>query len=251
MSIFPKGVDTIIAPFAPPYGLDGLPTLATTNFYPAKVFSPPSTTDTPLSLYSIKKPTNWCMKRFIRNTDPHEILIYTDGACLDNGGESPKAGCGIVFSTTEPERSGSLSFRLEAQGPTGIGSAQTSNRAELRAAIAALQYRVWYGEGARRIVIATDSSYVVSGITQWIHSWMRNGWRTSSGSSVKNRDLWELLIAEVSRYHDEGMRVFGETVEVLFWHIPRSLNTEADALAKSAAAQEQRGEFSKVTGVMI
>ena len=113
-------------------------------------------------------------------------------------------------------------------------------------------YRVWYGEGARRIVIAMGSLYVVSGSTQWVLSWLKNGWKTSKRSPVKNRDLWELQMAEVSRIYNEGMRLFGEKVEVLFWHIPRSLNSEADTLAKKAAAiEEGQAKFIQISRIAV
>ncbi|KAK0730255.1 hypothetical protein B0H67DRAFT_452205, partial [Lasiosphaeris hirsuta] len=47
----------------------------------------------------------------------------------------------------------------------------TNNHAELRAAIAALEFRCWWGEGWERIVIATDSKYVADGATAWLLSW--------------------------------------------------------------------------------
>ena len=36
----------------------------------------------------------------------------------------------------------------------------------------------------------TDSVYVRSGITQWIHNWKKRGWQTSAKQPVKNEDLW-------------------------------------------------------------
>jgi ribonuclease HI len=36
----------------------------------------------------------------------------------------------------------------------------------------------------------TDSNYVKQGITQWVHNWKRNGWKTSTGGDVKNKELW-------------------------------------------------------------
>ena len=41
----------------------------------------------------------------------------------------------------------------------------------------------------------TDSQYVRDGITKWIHSWKRNGWRTADKKPVKNEDLWQRLDA--------------------------------------------------------
>ncbi|KAF4935261.1 Ribonuclease H [Colletotrichum fructicola] len=102
--------------------------------------------------------------RFINRYNKSEALIYTDGACLDNGAAKARGGCAFVFKPTYSEKeSGVISLRLEDQGPGGEVYQHTSNRAELRAVIAALRFREWYGEGFKSIVIATDSTYVVNG----------------------------------------------------------------------------------------
>jgi len=43
------------------------------------------------------------------------------------------------------------------------------------------------------VAIHTDSTYVIRGITQWIHGWRRRGWTTAEGAPVLNRELWEQL----------------------------------------------------------
>ncbi|KAL9099545.1 MAG: hypothetical protein Q9187_009482, partial [Circinaria calcarea] len=157
----------------------------------------------------------------------------------------PKAGCAFVFRPATAAYRGGELFRLELQGPSGDEYTQTSNRAELRAVIAALKFRAWHGEGFSRLVIATDSDYIVSGITKWVHSWARNGWRTSQGTLVKNRDLWELLIETVKDRGTNGL-------QVLFWLIPRELNTVADQLAKEAAASKpDQRTYTDLFGVLI
>lgn len=129
-----------------------------------------------------------------------------------------------------------LRFRLEAEGPTGERYPQTSNRAELRAVIAALRFRFWFDEGFNKVVIATDSAYVVEGITKWISTWLRNNWRTSVGADVKNKDLWQLLLWEMERYDVRNTKI-------QFWRIPRELNSEADYHAKEGAMEEPSIKF--------
>jgi ribonuclease HI len=68
---------------------------------------------------------------------------------------------------------------------------------ELLAAISALEAL----KRASRVELHTDSAYVKNGITQWIHGWKRNGWRTADKKSVKNLDLWQRL-EEARRRHD-------------------------------------------------
>lgn len=119
---------------------------------------------------------------------------------------------------------------MEKKGPFGDDSLQTSNRAELRAVIAALRFRHWPGEGFHTLVFATDSEYVVEGATKWAKNWVENGWVKRDGAAVKNQDLWEALLGEIEKFSDHGMNVE-------FWRIPREWNTVADAAAKDAAEQ--------------
>ncbi len=58
---------------------------------------------------------------------------------------------------------------------------------ELRAAIEALKLL----DPSRPARVVSDSTYVVAGITSWIASWKRKGWKTAAGGNVLNRDLWE------------------------------------------------------------
>jgi ribonuclease HI len=90
------------------------------------------------------------------------MLIYSDGACLNNGQSNPRADYAFVFrdpglNGVGESVTGSVSFGLENEGSSGLAGSQTSNRAERRAVIAALQYRVWYGMEEKGLVIATDS----------------------------------------------------------------------------------------------
>ena len=157
--------------------------------------------------------------RFVRKTNPSEILIFTAGACLNKGWPKPNAGCGFVFLARDSEASpqvryGTVSFRLEGKSPNGSPAEQTSNRAELRAAMAAFQFQDWHAEGWKRIVIATDSEYAINGATEWVTAWVRKNWITSKKVPVRNRDLCELLMKEIKR-------LANKCVEVLFWKIPR------------------------------
>lgn len=169
------------------------------------------------------------------------MLIFTDGACLNNGKPNPKGSWAFVHGpglTGQPALI--ASGRLENEGPFGDPSVQSNNRAELRAVIAALRFRDWTSDGFNTVIIANDSEYVTTGATEWARSWMRNGWRTASNEDVKNKDLWGMLLGEVERRYDEGL-------SIQFWRIPRDLNKVADAAAKKAAAEgEARDKWTEV-----
>ncbi|KAK6221387.1 hypothetical protein LQW54_001488 [Pestalotiopsis sp. IQ-011] len=97
--------------------------------------------------------------------------------------------------------------RLESKGPFGNLAPQTSNRAELRAVVAAVRTRHWRIGRYKGLVIATDSKYVTEGATKWAKSWIRNDWKTTAGEPVINKDLWQLFLGEVENMAQEGLVV--------------------------------------------
>jgi ribonuclease HI len=203
---------------------------ATGDVFPSR-FEPPLPTSSPAELFPSTRMSRSQIVRFICRNDRRKVLVYADGACANNGQPEPRAGWAVVCGPSdrgEESNSCVVSGRLENKGPFGDDSVATSNRAELRAAIAVLRLCDWRDQGFDSVVIATDSSYVVDGATSWVRGWMRNGWKTRTGSDVKNRDLWNLLLAEVERWEEHGL-----CVEL--WKIPRELNGDADRAAKQAA----------------
>ena len=93
-----------------------------------------------------------------------EVEIFTDGACKGNPGPG---GWGALLRSAngrERELSG-------GESPT------TNNRMELTAAIEGLAAL----KRPMAVDLTTDSEYLRNGITQWIHGWKRNGWRTAAG----------------------------------------------------------------------
>ncbi|KAK7974012.1 RNase H domain protein [Apiospora arundinis] len=207
--------------------------------FPSK-FCPPSSTITPTELFvrrhSWMRPT-----RYTHRDNPYMLLLLTDGACLNNGQANPKAGWafvhqpGLVAGDPDVVAQG----RLEGKGPFGDDTIQSSNRAELRAVIAALRFHDWVGEHYNMVVIATDSEYVVEGSTVWAKNWVRNGWMTKGRAPVKNSDLWEMLLGEVERWEEKGLAI-------QFWRIPREWNGVADAAAKKAAEGYVVDEWTEI-----
>lgn len=209
-------------------------------------FTPPSATSTPGALFpaGISHEAIPSVARFIRNDDPEQALIYTDGACLNNGQANPKAGWAFVFKPETDRPAGIVSARLEKKGPFGDESVQTSNRAELRAVLGALRFRYWKGEGFTTLVFATDSEYVAEGATAWARGWVRNGWKTRAGAAVKNKDLWAMLLGEAERWDEAGLKI-------QFWRIPRIMNVTADRAAKQAAETEaDMDEYGEIMGIL-
>ena len=103
------------------------------------------------------------------------VEVYSDGACRGNPGPG---GWGVLL------RSGGLEKEL-----WGGEADTTNNRMELTAVIRALEAL----KRPSRVRVYTDSQYVQKGISEWVHSWKRRGWRTADKKPVKNIDLWKRL----------------------------------------------------------
>ncbi len=111
------------------------------------------------------------------------VEIHTDGGCAPNPGPG---GWGAVLRYGDQVREMSGGDR----GPT------TNNRMELMAAIMALEALT----RPCRVELYTDSTYLRSGITSWIHGWKKNGWRTADRKPVKNVELWQRLDVACQRH---------------------------------------------------
>ncbi|MDP6651420.1 MAG: ribonuclease HI [Gammaproteobacteria bacterium] len=137
-----------------------------------------------------------------------QLVIYTDGACRGNPGIGGWAAV-LQHQGDETELS-------------GTEENTTNNRMELTAAVRALEFL----SRNSAVRLYTDSQYLRSGITTWINNWKRNGWRTSGGRPVKNKDLWQGL-DEASQGHEiDWCWVKG--------HAGNAGNEHADALANQA-----------------
>lgn len=109
--------------------------------------------------------------------------IYTDGACLGNGGPFPRAGWGAVLRNPEGDM-------LEIAGPVPDDQPQTNNRAELMAIIEALKAVT----KPAAVNLFTDSEYIANACNMWLDGWIVSGWRKSDKKPVAHIDLWEELV---------------------------------------------------------
>ena len=133
------------------------------------------------------------------------IEAYTDGACRGNPGPG---GWGALL------RYGGRDKEL-----SGGEAATTNNRMELTAAIRALEALT----ERCKVDLYTDSTYVKSGITEWLPRWQARGWRTANRKPVKNQDLWHRLAELITLHEVRWHWVKG--------HAGHPENERADALA--------------------
>jgi len=137
------------------------------------------------------------------------IKIYTDGSCLGNPGSGGWAA--IIINDEKKTKI------------KGCKKNTTNNQMELMAPIKALK-RITKGS---KVQIFTDSKYVKSGITEWIHNWKKNGWKTANKKKVKNIELWTELDLLSNKFEIKWSWVKA--------HSSDKLNNEVDLIAREAA----------------
>lgn len=147
-----------------------------------------------------------------------KIIIYTDGSSLGNPGPG---GWGAVIAL--PDNS------IVELG--GGGKKTTNNRMELTATIRALEH---VKDIEKEIVLYTDSSYVINGITKWVAGWQANNWTKRDKTAVLNRDLWEELISAV------------EKNDIKWRHVPGHAGLAGNERADTIAVKFAEGRDAKL-----
>jgi ribonuclease HI len=144
-------------------------------------------------------------------TKTNTVVIYTDGACSGNPGPG---GWGSV-----------LLFNGHRRELSGGDAETTNNRMEMMAVIRAL-------EALKRpceVIVHTDSTYVMKGMTEWLEQWKKRNWKTSAKKPVKNVELWQELERAIRRHQVHWKWVKGHS------GVPE--NERADELAREAIPQ--------------
>ncbi|KAK8023147.1 ribonuclease H-like protein [Apiospora marii] len=233
------------------------------NVKPARIFVPQHPGETPehhfpqQAVYRLQNPG----PRFVNRYDSKEILMVVGGSVLKTDRGDANGGCSFVYkggaahmlghyqvsgppakaTTTFPymndgscrDVGGIIAFRLEDKGPGGEAADPTSNRAKMRAVIAALEFRAWADEGWRSIVIATDLLYVVRGATEWLPPLEEE---RQQQARRQPRPLEEMQ-GIIDRLRESG-------TEVAFWYIrPRALALKGSGLAHDALEAARKAAY--------
>lgn len=146
------------------------------------------------------------------------VEMWTDGACKGNPGPG---GWGALLRNGEHEKT-----------LFGGENATTNNRMELTAPTEALRALT----RPCKVIIHTDSQYVMKGITEWMVNWKRRGWITADKKPVKNVELWKLLDEQVGRHQVSWRWVKG--------HAGDPGNERADELANQGVELARRAARS-------
>lgn len=144
------------------------------------------------------------------------VVVYTDGACENNGKSNAKAGIGVWFSDNHP---------LNVSKP--VNGRATNNVAEIQACVAAVQLAI--DNNIKKLCIKTDSQFVINSMTNWIIKWKKNNWKVVNGSDVKNKEDFVKL--------DELCNKLNVKWEYVPGHSNHLGNEAADFLARAGAKQ--------------
>ncbi len=134
------------------------------------------------------------------------IEIYTDGACSGNPGPG---GWGALLLCGAHEKE---IFGGEEES--------TNNRMEMMAVIKSLETL----KKRSKVIIYTDSKYVLQGATEWMKGWKAKGWKNASKQPVKNKALWQKIDSLLPEHDVEFVWVKG--------HAGNVGNERADELAR-------------------
>jgi ribonuclease HI len=112
----------------------------------------------------------------------------------------------------------------------GGDPATTNNRMELMAAIGALEAL----KRPCRVVLTTDSRYVMQGIEEWVPKWRANGWRTADKKPVKNQDLWQRLTEAVAPHKVRWQWVRGHNGHIENERVDQAAREQAELMRDCA-----------------
>jgi ribonuclease HI len=150
-------------------------------------------------------------------------VVHLDESCLGNGreGENPGGYAGLIEVRTR--------LRIQRRDFYGHAPATTNNRMALTGATRALE--LLGRKGARiRVLMVSDSEYLVKGMRMWAPSWQARGWKRAGGP-IENLQLWQDLVAAVRKHDVQWTWVRG--------HAGHPKNEYVDGLAVSAAREQK------------
>jgi ribonuclease HI len=117
----------------------------------------------------------------IKFIDSYDFFCFSDGACRGNPG--PGAWGSVIQN-----RDGEVIFQDH-----GVENPSTNNRMEMTGALRCLEFLKKNGHLGKRVIVISDSKYVVDGMNQWVAGWKRRGWKKADKKAPENLDIWMSL----------------------------------------------------------
>jgi ribonuclease HI len=155
---------------------------------------------------------------------PPIAVLHLDESCLGNGreGENPGGGAGLIEVRSRGGKVERRDFYLHEP-------ATTNNRMALEGATRALE--ILGGKGARlRVLMVSDSQYLVKGAREWMPAWAARGWTRKSGP-IENLERWKRLRAAQAKHEVQWTWLRG--------HARHPKNEYADRIAVRAAGEQR------------
>jgi len=153
-----------------------------------------------------------------------ELVAFTDGGCRGNPGVGAWAFL-LVDATSRHALE-----RADGEPET------TNNRMEMSAAIQAL--RAVKSPG-KRILVLSDSKYLIGCCTEWMEGWKAKGWKRKGGP-LKNLDLLQQLDELITTHRVEWRWVAGHSGHDGNEHVDRLANEAMDRIAMGREAGHTR-----------
>ncbi len=153
---------------------------------------------------------------------PPLVVAHLDESCLGNGrqGDNPGGTGGVLEVRTSR---GPLRRDFHLHSPS-----TTNNRMALTGAIEVLS--LLGQKGVRvRVLLVSDSEYLVRGVREWAPAWEARGW-TRKGGPIENLPLWQQLWALLPEHDAQFVWVRG--------HAGHARNEYANDLAVRAATEQ-------------
>jgi ribonuclease HI len=153
-------------------------------------------------------------------------VVHLDESCLGNGreGENP-GGAGGLIEVRVRGRVQRRDFYLHFPHTT-------NNRMALIGAAKVLELLAAKGN-RMKVLLVSDSEYLVKGIRQWVPGWTARGW-TRRGGPIENLALWQELAAAARLHEVQWTWVRG--------HAQHPKNEYADNLAVAAARERKTSD---------
>ena len=152
------------------------------------------------------------------------VMVYTDGACPNNGKGGARAGIGVWWNYGHKDN---VSARVK-------GEKQTNNVGEIQAIVKAIE-RATQMKTIRKLQINTDSEFTINSVNKWMPGWKRKGWRKADGKEVANKDDFIVLDKVIQSAKVEKIEIKWQHVK---GHAGIEGNEEADKLAVAGALSD-------------